>query len=127
MAAAYGQNAKGRLLDDYLGPRLGPVVMPVYLECIRRALPVFTITDIDDIQGRIVACERLLLPFSDDGAITTIIESLKMISADGHFEITNLMRGNANLPRPKLRAVIEGDLIHRMPGRAGVVDVIEFE
>src|SRR5579872_3275374 len=35
MAAAYGQTGKGRLLDDFLGPRLVPVVMPVYYECIR--------------------------------------------------------------------------------------------
>jgi hypothetical protein len=127
MAAAYGQNGKGRLLDDYLGPRLAPVVMPVYYECICRALPVFTIAEIDDVYGRVVAYERLLLPFSDDAAVTTIIASLKTISADGNFEIKNLMRGSTNLPTPKLRAVIDRELFHRMPGRVTAADVIEFE
>src|SRR6185436_10571883 len=36
MASAYGHTGKGRLLDEYLGPRLAPIVMPVYYECIRR-------------------------------------------------------------------------------------------
>jgi hypothetical protein len=44
MASAYGHTGKGRYLNAYLGPRLAPVVMPVYYECLRRALPVYTIT-----------------------------------------------------------------------------------
>ena len=64
MSSAYGHTGKGRYLDEYLGPRLLPIVMPVYYECIQRGLPVYTISDIDDIYGRIVAYERLLMPFS---------------------------------------------------------------
>ena len=126
MAAAYGQSGKGRLLDDFLGPRLVPVVMPIYYECIRRALPVFTIAEIDDIHGHVVAYERLLLPFSDDVAVTAIIASLKTISADGNFEIKNLMRDSSNLPISKLRTVIDRELIHRLPGRTVAGDVVEF-
>ena len=37
--------------------------MPVYYECIRRRLPAYTVAHVDDIAGRIVAYERLLLPF----------------------------------------------------------------
>jgi hypothetical protein len=126
MASAYGNSGKGRYLDDYLGARLVPVVMPVYYECIRRALPVYTIANIDDIYGRIVAYERLLLPFSDGGDVTHVIASLKTISEDGGFEIRNLMRGNDTLPTPKLRSVIDRDLFHRAPGRIPSGDVIEF-
>jgi hypothetical protein len=64
MASAFGHTGKGRFLDEYLGPRLAPVVMPVYHECIARRLPVYTISNIDDSYGRIVAYERLLLPFA---------------------------------------------------------------
>jgi hypothetical protein len=126
MSSAYGNTGKGRYLDEYLGARLVPIVMPVYHECIRRALPVYTIANIDDIYGRIVAYERLLLPFSDGGDVTHIIASLKTISEDGSFEIRNLMRGNDTLPTPKLRAVIDRDLFHRAPGRIPAGDVIEF-
>jgi hypothetical protein len=126
MSSAHGNSGKGRYLDEYLGARLAPIVMPVYHACIKRALPVYTIANIDDIYGRIVAYERLLLPFSDGGDVTHIIASLKTISEDGSFEIRNLMRGNDTLPTPKLRAVIDRDLFHRPPGRIPAGDVIEF-
>jgi hypothetical protein len=126
MSNAYGNTGKGRHLDEYLGVRLAPIVMPVYHECIKRALPVYTIANIDDISGRSVDYERLLLPFSDDGAVTHVIASLKTICEDGGFEIKNLMRGNDTLPTPKLRAVIDRDLYHRMPGRLPSGDAIEF-
>ena len=126
MASAYGNTGKGRYLDDYLGTKLVPIVMPVYYECITRALPVYTIANIDDIYGRIVAYERLLLPFSDGGDVTHVVASLKTISEDGGFEIRNLMRGNDTLPTPKLRSVIDRDLFHRAPGRIPSGDVIEF-
>ena len=126
MASAYGHTGKGRFLDEYLGPRLAPIVMPVYHECIARRLPVYTISNIDDSYGRIVAYERLLLPFSVADNVTHLIASLKTISEDGGFEIRNLMRGNDTLPVAKLRAVIDRDLFHRAPGRIPAGDVIEF-
>jgi hypothetical protein len=126
MSRAYGNTGKGRYLDEYLGPQLKPVVMPVYYECVRRALPAYTISMIDDIYGRAVAYERLLLPFSNSNGVSDIIASLKTISEDGGFEIKNLMRGNDTLPMPKLRAIIDRDLFHRAPGRIPDADVIEF-
>ena len=126
MSSAYGNTGKGRYLDEYLGARLAPIVVPVYHECIARRLPAYTIAHIDDIYGRIVAYERLLLPFSDGGNVTHIIASLKTISEDGGFEIRNLMRGNDKLPVPKLRAIIDRDLFHRAPGRIPSGDVLEF-
>jgi hypothetical protein len=126
MSSAYGHTGKGRYLEEYLGARLAPIVMPVYYECLARGLPAYTIAHIDDIYGRIVAYERLLLPFSQGGKVTHIIASLKTISEDGGFEIRNLMRGNDALPVPKLRAIIDRDLFHRAPGRIPAGDVIEF-
>jgi hypothetical protein len=127
MSNAYGHTGKGKLLDEYLGGRLAPIVMPVYYQCIARKLPVYTISTIDDIYGRLVAYERLLMPFSDGGEVTHIVASLKTISEDGGFEIKNLMRGNDSLPTPKLRSVIDRDLFHRAPGRIAASDVIEFD
>jgi hypothetical protein len=126
MSNAYGHTGKGKYLDEYVGARLAPIVMPVYHECLKRSLPVYTISNIDDIYGRIVAYERLLLPFSDGGSVTHVIASLKTISEDGGFEIRNLMRGNDTLPTPKLRSVIDRNLFHRAPGRIPAGDVIEF-
>lgn len=126
MANAYGNTGRGRYLDEYLGPKLASVVMPVYYECVARGLPVYTIAEIDDIFGRIVAYERLLLPFTDGDRVTDVIASLKTISEDGGFEIKNLMRGSDALPTPRLCTVIDRDLFHRAPGRIPAGDVIEF-
>jgi hypothetical protein len=126
ISSAYGHTGKGKLLEDYLGPRLAPIVMPVYLTCVKRALPVYTIAHVDDIYGRVVAYERLLMPFATGDTVTDLIASLKTISEDGGFEMRNLMRDHQALPRPKLRAVIDRDLFHRAPGRIVPGDVIEF-
>jgi hypothetical protein len=100
--------------------------MPIYRQCVARALPVYTVSHVDDACGRIVAYERLLLPFSESVGVTHILASLKTISEDGSFEIRNLMRGNDTLPTPKLRAVIDRELFHRLPGRIPSADLIEF-
>lgn len=125
LMSAYGHVGKDQYLDEYLGARLTPVVMPVYYQCLQRALPVYTISDIDDIDGRTVAYERLLLPFSEDDKVTQVIASLKAISEDGGFEIRNLMRTN-DTPKLKLRAIIDRDLFHRRPIRVTPGDVIEL-
>jgi hypothetical protein len=125
ISSAYGDAGKGRYLDEYLGARLVPIMMPAYYECVRRGLPVYTISNIDDIDGRIVAWERLLLPFVEGGHVAHVIASLKTISEAGAFEIRNLMRGTA-LPMLTRRAIIDSDLFHRAPGRIPAGDVIEF-
>lgn len=126
ISRAYGHTGKGVPLDQYIGPQLVPFVMPVYYECVARGLPIYSVADVDDIYGRVVAYERLLLPFLTDGKVRHVIASLKTFCEDGGFEIRNLMRGNDALPRPKLRAVIDRDLFHRAPGRIAAADVVEF-
>ena len=126
MANAYGKTGRGQSLDSYLGAKLAPVVMPIYYECIRRQLPMYTISKVVDSQGRGVDYERLLLPFSDDDGVTRILASLKTISEEGSFEIRNLMRGNDVLPVYALRSVIDRDLFHAKPARGSASDIIEF-
>jgi hypothetical protein len=125
MSAAYGNTGKGRYLDEYLGARLAPMVMPVYYACIERCLPAYTIANIDDIYGRIVAYERLLLPFSDDGSVT------HHRFAEDHQRGRRLRdqepdARNDKLPVLKLRTIIDRDLFHRAPGRIPSGDVLEF-
>lgn len=126
MSNAYGTTGKGRFLDEYLGAKLAPLVMPIYHECIRRHLPVYTISKVNDLYGRKVDYERLLMPFSNGTGVDRIIASLKTISDDGSFEIRNLMRANDVLPIYTFKSVIDRDLFHKMPGRIVAGDVIEF-
>lgn len=123
---AYGTSGKGRYLDEYVGAKLMPIVIPIYEECARRRLPVFTVSKVEDLYGRKVDYERLLLPFSTDEDVTHIVASLKAICDDGGFEIRNLMRANNVLPVYELRATIDRDLFHKRPGRIAPGDIIEF-
>jgi hypothetical protein len=126
ISRAYGHSGKGVLLDDYVGARLAPFVMPIYHACVMRALPVYSVNDVDDIDGRVVAYERLLLPFVTEGRISHVIASVKTFCEDGGFEIKNLLRGNDAVPRPRIRAVVERELFHRSPGRIATADVVEL-
>lgn len=126
MSNAYGATGQGRYLDEYVGAKLEPIVVPIYLECVRRRLPVYTISKVNDLYGRKVDYERLLLPFSDGAGVTHILASLKTISDDGSFEIRNLMRANDVLPIYQLRSVIDRELYHKLPGRIAPGDTIEF-
>ncbi len=67
-----------------------------------------------------------MLPFWNGSAVSHVIASLKTISEDGGFEISNLMRGNDALPTLKLRAVIDRDLFHRLAGHLSGGDALEF-
>ncbi len=130
MANAYGKSGTssiGESLADYIGPKLAPLVLPVYYECIARKMPVFTISRVVDSHGRPVDYERLLLPFSDATEVDRILASLKTISEEGSFEIRNLMRTNDALPIYRLRGVIDRDLLHARPARKSASDdTIEF-
>jgi hypothetical protein len=126
MSDAYGTTGRGRFLDEYVGPKLAPIVIPIYQECVRRRLPIYTISKVDDLYGRKVDYERLLMPFSNGAGVNRIIASLKTISDDGSFEIRNLMRANDVLPIYVFKSVIDRDLFHRRPGKIAPGDVIEF-
>ena len=112
-ALAYGKSHRdnvGTSLHDFLRPEIRPLVLPLYGECAKRGLPVYTISMVNDINGRSVIHERLLLPFFEDGRINRIIASLKAISDDGKFEINNLLRVPGRLPEYTLLAVIDQEL-----------------
>lgn len=126
MSSAYGTTGKGRYLDEYLGAKLEPLVVPFYCECVRRRLPIYTIAKVEDLYGRKVDYERLLMPFSNGDGVNRILASLKTISDDGGFEIKNLMRANDVPPTPVLWSVIDRDLFHKLPGRIVPGDTIEF-
>ena len=126
MSIAFGSVGMGRDLEEYLGAKLAPVVVPIYRECVRRRLPMYTISQVNDLYGRKVDYERLAMPFSDGEGVSRILASLKTISDDGGFEIRNLMRANDVLPIDKLLSVIDRDLFHKLPGRIAPGDAIEF-
>jgi len=113
LAQGYGRVAtgnKGTWLDEYLQPEVAPIVLPVYVECSRRQLPVYTIAKIEDVRGQTIDYERLVLPFCENGVVSDILMSAKLISEASRFELNNLFRIREKLPMPTVRAVIDQEL-----------------
>jgi hypothetical protein len=113
LALGYGNvnpGNKGTWLDEYLEPEMLPMVLPVYVECTKRRLPVYTITQFDDVRGQTIDYERLAMPFFDSGGVSDIVMSAKLISEASRFELNNLFRIRGKLPVPTIRAVIDQDL-----------------
>lgn len=126
MATVYGHASTGQPLDEYLGPRLAPMIVPAYLECVSRARPVYTIFMIEDAFQRPVSYERLLMPFFVDGLVTQIIASHHNISADGAFQTDDLMGQGSAIPKPELCVVIDRHLEGHSPVAGSKDDIVEI-
>ncbi|MEA2902635.1 MAG: hypothetical protein QOI12_22 [Alphaproteobacteria bacterium] len=100
IAELYGRaNCDGKFLDEVLPPAYVQPALVTYQQVLATRLPVYTVADMRDPAGRIVHYERLLLPFSDDGAgVTQILASLETVSPEGDFENRNLMLAPARPP-----------------------------
>jgi hypothetical protein len=113
LAQGYGrvnEGNKGSWLDEYVEAELQPITMPVYLECARRGLPIYSVSKIVDVRGQTINYERLLLPFHEHGVVSDILMSAKLISEASRFELDNLFRVREKLPIPTVRAVIDQKL-----------------
>jgi hypothetical protein len=133
LAATYGNEhidpdkRTNRYLDDAIGPALYARVIPCYRACLARKRPIYSISTVQDSDGKDVSYERLLLPFGSAGRVEQIIGSYKTISIEGGFKITNLMgiRPRA-VPVIVVRAVIDRDLVRVLAGHRASEDVIEL-
>ena len=132
LAATYGSEhidpdqRTNRYLDDAIGPdRYARVVHP-YRVCLARKRPTYSISMVQDGEGKHVAYERLLLPFGSVDTVLQIVGSYKAISIDGGFKINNLMgiRSKAT-PVSVINAVIDQEIARRPAGYRAADDIIE--
>src|ERR1700726_4817074 len=99
-----------RYLDDAIGPARYARVVPSYHACLRRKRPAYSISMVQDPDGKDVSYERLLLPFGSGEVVEQIIGSYKAISIDGGFKINNLMGIKSKaVPESIINAVIDLD------------------
>lgn len=61
-------------------------------ECVESASVVYMSIATSDTSGHKVECERLLLPFGDHGKVTHIMASLQLVSIQGSFERSTILR-----------------------------------
>jgi len=133
LAATYGNEhidpdkRTNRYLDDAIGPLRYARALPSYRACLARKRPTYSISVVQDADGKDVSYERLLLPFGSTDAVQQIVGSYKAISIEGGFKINNLMgvRSKAT-PVSVLNAVIDLDFAPGPAGRRASDEVIEL-
>jgi hypothetical protein len=133
LAATYGNEhvdpdqRTNRYLDDAIGPRLYARVVACYRACLAHKRPTYSISMVQDQDGKDVSYERLLLPFGGGEMVEQIVGSYKSISIEGRFKITNLMGSCSDAtPVSVVRAVIDLELVRVAGDHRGSDDVIEL-
>jgi hypothetical protein len=116
-----------RYLDDAIGPERYARVVAPYRTCVMRKRPTYSVSMVQDPDGKDVSYERLLLPFGTADTVERIVGSYKSISIEGSFKINNLMGIRpATTPVSVINAVIDLDFVRGSGGRRAADDVIEL-
>jgi hypothetical protein len=116
-----------RYLDDAIGPERYERVVTLYRTCLAQKRPTYSISVVQDPDGKDVQYERLLLPFGRANRVEQIVGSYKAISIEGRFTIRNLMgiRPRA-MPKILVRAVIDQDIVRSSTPACASDDIIEL-
>ena len=116
-----------RYLDDAIGPQRYASVLPSYLACLAHRRPTYSVSMVQDADGKDVSYERLLLPFGSADTVEQIVGSYKAISIEGGFKIRDLM-GVRSKPVPEnvINAVIDRNMSVGRSRHAAVHDLIEL-
>jgi hypothetical protein len=117
-----------RYLDDAIDAIRYARVLPCYRTCLARKRPTYTISMVEDADGKEVSFERLLLPFGNADAVEQIVGSYKAISIEGSFKISNLMAVKPGPPPVSVvTAVIDLDFVRTPVARDIADDIIEID
>jgi hypothetical protein len=112
---------------DAMGPTRYARVAPSYRACLGRKRPTYSVSMVQDSDGKEVSYERLLLPFGRAGDVEQIVGSYKAISIEGGFKITNLMGAEAKaIPVSVINTVIDLDFVRDPADQHASDDVVEL-
>jgi hypothetical protein len=116
-----------RYLDDAIGPERYEHVITLHRTCLASKRPTYSISLVQDPDGKGVQYERLLLPFGSADSVEHIIGSHKAISAEGRLKIRNLMGMRPSAaPAILVRAVIDQDIVRSSTHYRASEDIIEL-
>ena len=117
-----------RYLDDAIGPARYGRVIPSYRACLAHKRPTYSVSTLQDADGKDVSYERLLLPFGSRNEVEQIVGSYKAISIEGGFKINNLMGVRSKVtPVSVINAIIDRDVVRAAAGARASDDVIELD
>ena len=117
-----------RFLDEAIGPERYGYVVDLYRACLRHKRPVYSISTVNDADGKEVSYERLLMPFGEGEAVQQIIGSFKSISIEGGFKVSNLLglRPKAK-PVILVRAIIDRAFVPAQAGQHSTDEIIDLD
>ncbi len=116
-----------RYLDDAIGPERYQHVVTLYRTCLACKRPTYSISMVQDPDGKDVQYERLLLPFGSADRVEQIVGSYKAISIEGRFKIRNLMGMRPRAaPVISVRAIIDQDIVRSSVRDRASEDIIEL-
>ena len=133
LATTYGNERvdpaeRRRFLDEAIGPERYANVVDIYRTCLRHKRPVYSISTVDDADGKEVSYERLLMPFGEGEAVQQIVGSFKSISIEGGFKISNLMGLKPKAePVILVRAIIDRAFVPVSAGSHSSDEVIDLD
>src|SRR5712672_2592363 len=133
LATTYGNERvdpgeRRRFLDEAIGPERYGYVVDLYRACLRHKRPVYSISTVDDADGKEVSYERLLMPFGSGETVQQIIGSFKSISIEGGFKVSNLLglRPKAE-PVILVRAIIDRAFVPAQAASHSSDEIIELD
>jgi hypothetical protein len=85
VAEVFGSSWAGRTMDEVVPAFALPFALHSAEACATSGRPVYTIFRSRDAQGRVIDCERLLLPLGAGDKVEQIVASLQLISLEGEF------------------------------------------
>ena len=116
-----------RYLDDAIGPDRYARVVASYRACLAHKRPTYSVSTVQDGDGKDVSYERLLLPFGFGERVEQIIGSVKAVSIEGGFKVDNLMGPqSARMPVNVVNAVIDLAIAAAPAERRTADDVVEL-
>jgi hypothetical protein len=134
LTATYGNDhvdparRTNRFLDDAIGPERYANVVAMYHACVTHRRPAYSISTVEDADGKSVSYERLLLPFGGKDTVEQIVGSYKSISIEGGFKISNLMGLKPEaVPVIQVRAIIDRDFLATQAGAPSCDEIVELD
>jgi hypothetical protein len=115
-----------RYLHDAIGPDRYARVVPSYIACVRLRRPTYSVSTVQDADGKDVSYERLLLPFGFGERVDQIVGLFKAISVEGGFKVTNLMGLHSlHVPARVIDAVIDREISAAPASGRAADDIVE--
>ena len=116
-----------RYLHEAIGPDRYARVVPSYIACVCHRRPAYSVSTVQDADGKDVSYERLLLPFGFGERVEQIIGLFKAISVEGGFKVTNLMAlQSKRIPVRVMDVVIDREISAAPAGGRAADDVVEL-